>query len=84
MSTSTRKRLGVAAVVISLLVGMVLYLSGTPLLSLEYSHTSSFAEGHVTVQEYRAHWPFLAVCALAVLGLILSLWPAQKPPKLQP
>jgi len=84
MSTSTRKRLGVAAVAISLLVGMALYLSGTPLLSLEYSHTSSFADGYAIIQEYRVHWTFLAVCALAVLGLIMSLWPAQKPPKLQP
>jgi hypothetical protein len=83
MKTSTRKSLGAMVLALSLLVTLVLYFSGTPLLSLQESHTSSFPGGSVTVSQFQMHWPFFAVCICAFLGLITILWPQRKPPRLQ-
>lgn len=84
MKTSSRKKLGAAVLIISPLVAVALYFSGTPLLSLQESHTSSVPGGAVmTVASYKMHWPLGAVCLLALLGLIVFFWPARKPPRLQ-
>ena len=83
MKTSSRKKLGAAVVIISPLVAGVLYLSGTPLLSLQESHTSSFPGGVMIAQTYKPHWPLFAVCLLALLGLIVFFWPARKPPRMR-
>jgi hypothetical protein len=82
MKTLTRKKLGVAALVISPVVALAFYVSGTPLLSLVESHSSSFSNGVVIVSKYKMHWPLLPVCLLMLMGLIACLWPAQKPPRL--
>ena len=84
MKTSTRKRLGAAMLVMSLLVALVLYVSGTPLLTLQESHTSSFPGGSATAAQFEMHWPLLAVCASALLGLVAFVWPQRSPPRLQP
>jgi hypothetical protein len=84
MNTSTRKRLGMAALIIALLVGVALYLTGVPLFTLESSQFSSIpGGGFMFVQAYTAHWPFIAVCLFALLGLMGFFWPARKPPRLQ-
>ena len=84
MNASTRKRLGIAALIIALLVGVALYLTGVPLLTLESSQSSSIPGGRsMVVHAYRAHWPFIAICLFALLGLIGFFWPARKPPRLQ-
>jgi hypothetical protein len=83
MKTSTRKSLGVAMVVISLLVALALYVSGMPLLTLQESHTSSFPGGFLIVSGFEIHWPLVAVCAFAFLGLAAFVWPERKPPRLQ-
>jgi len=84
MKTSTRNRLGAALLVISPLVVVALYVSGTPLLTLQESHSSSFPGGVMIVSSYKMHWPLLVVGLFALLGLVALLWPAQKPPRLQP
>ena len=84
MTTSARKSLGVATLIVSLLVGITLSFSGTPLLSLESSHSESFpGGGGMVVQSYKMHWPLFPVCMFALLGVIAFLWPARKPPRLQ-
>ena len=84
MKTSTRKKFGAALVIISLLVTVALYVSGTPLLSLQESHTTSSTGGAVmTVAIYKSHWLLWPLCLLALLGLLAFLWPVQKPPRLQ-
>ena len=85
MKTSFRKRLGAAVLVISLLIVVALYVSGTPLLPLLESKTSSVSDGAVmTVSVYKPHWLLCPVCLLALLGLGAFLWPARRPPRLQP
>ena len=83
MKNSARKSVGAVMVVVSVLAALVLYVSGTPLLSLQESHTDSFPGGSVTVASYKMHWPLLAVCVAAFLGLIAFVWPQRKPPRLQ-
>jgi len=70
-------------VVISVLAALVFYVTGTPLLSLQESHTDSFPGGSVTVACYKMHWPLLPVSIAALLGLIAFVWPQQKPARLQ-
>jgi hypothetical protein len=85
MKTSTRKNLGVATLIVSLLVGITLHFSGTSLLSLESSHSESFpGGGGMVVQSYEMHWPLYPICMFGLLGVIVFLWPARKPPRLQP
>ena len=69
--------------VISLLAVLALYLSGTPLLSLVSSQTESSPGESFMVSHFEMHWPFLAVCLCAFLGLITILWPQRRPPRLQ-
>lgn len=83
MKTSSRKRLGAAVLIISPLVAVALYVSGTPLLSLQESHSSSFPGGVMIVSAYKLHWPLRTICLFALLGLIVFLWPARKPPRLR-
>jgi hypothetical protein len=80
MKTSIRRILGAVAVGISLAVALVLYVSGTPLLSLGQWHTipgTSAATGSIDI-----HWPFVAVCTSGFLGLVAFIWPQRKPPRL--
>jgi hypothetical protein len=83
MKTSTRKSLGAVVLVISLLVVFALYESGTPLLTLQESQTSSFSGGSVTASCFEMHWPLMAVCTSAFVGLVAFVWPQRKPPRLQ-
>jgi hypothetical protein len=85
MNTSTRKKIGAAVVVISLLVAVALYVSGTPLLSLQDSRTTSSPDGSavMTVAIYKRHWSLGPICVFALVGLVAFLWPAPKPPRLQ-
>lgn len=71
-------------VIISLLAALVLYLSGTPLLSLINSRTASSPDGSVTVAHFEIHWPLLAVGAAGIVGLLVAAWPQRQPPRLQP
>ena len=84
MRTSIRKRLGAAVLAISLLVALVLYVSGTPMLTLLESHISSFPGGSATAAQFEMHWPLLVVCASALLGLVALVWPQRRPPRFQP
>jgi hypothetical protein len=78
MKTSTRKRLGVALLVASPLVTLVLYICDVPLLSLQESHTDLFPNGSVTASVYKMHLPLLAVFIAAFLGLILLVLPGRE------
>jgi hypothetical protein len=84
MKTSARRRFGVATLIISPLVGLVLFLSGVPLLTFTGSHTSSFAGGRITSFCYKLHWPLLAVCAAGLVGLACVVWPKRTPRTLPP
>jgi hypothetical protein len=84
MKTSTRRILGATVLGISLAVGLALYFSGTPLLSLGQWDTTSFpGGGSATSGSIEIHWPFVAVCGPGFLGLIALVWPQRKPPRLQ-
>jgi len=68
----------------SLAAAVVLYSTGTPLLSLGQSYTTSFADGGSAISgSVQIHWPFVAVCGPGLLGLIALIWPQPKPPRLQ-
>jgi hypothetical protein len=82
MKTSTRRILGATVLGVSLAVALVLYFSGTPLLSLGQWHTSSFTGESVTCGSVDIHWPCVAVCIPGLLGLAALLWPQPKPPRL--
>jgi hypothetical protein len=84
MKTSTRKRMGALVVLLSLLTALVLYVSGVPLLSVTQSHTSFFAGGALTSCCFDVHWPLGVVCTSAFLGVLASVWPQRRPPRLQP
>jgi hypothetical protein len=84
MKIPTRNNLGGALLVISLLLALNLYLSGTPLLSLQELQNYSSPDGSFTVAQLRMRWPLLAICASALFGLLAFVWPKPKPPKLQP
>jgi hypothetical protein len=83
MRISTRKTVGAVILVSSVLAALALHISGTPLLSLQDSHTESFRDGSFTAEQYKMHWPLLAVCIAAFVGLIALVWPQRKPPRLQ-
>ncbi len=82
MKISTRGTLGVVMVVISLLAVLLLYLTGTPLASLTSSQTDSSSEGSLRAAQFQVHWPLLAACAVALLGLVILAWPQRRPPVL--
>jgi hypothetical protein len=87
MKTSTRRSIGLALIVISLLAVLALYLSGTPLLSqTSWQKTTSSAHGSMTVAvtfgEIHVRWPFLVVGATALLGVVAIVWPQRRPPRL--
>ena len=77
MKTSTQKRLGGTLVIASVLVGMVLFLAGAPLASVEQSTTHSGPHASSTVAVIRFHWPLVTMLASAVTGLFLLLKPRQ-------
>jgi len=84
MTTFTRRVFGATVLAISLTAACMLYVSGTPLLSLGQSYTTSFANGGSTISgSVEIHWPFVAVCGPGLLGLITLIWPQPKPPRLQ-
>jgi hypothetical protein len=84
MKTPTRKSLGAVVLVISLLLALVLYASGAPLLTSPESHTYSSSDGSVTVAHFEIHWQLLAVFASASLGLVAFVWPQTKPRRFEP
>jgi hypothetical protein len=88
MKTSTRRRLGLATMIISVLVALVLQISGVPLLTLTDVHSSSFPGGGgvtaCTVWCIKMHWPLHAVCAAGLVGLTCAAWPKRTPPVLPP
>ena len=85
MKASTQKRLGAALIIIALLITAAFYVSGTPLLLLQESRTtSSPGRAVMIVSTYKAHWSLRATSVLALTGLVVFLWPARKPPRLQP
>lgn len=84
MKTSTRRIFGATLLGISLAVTLVLYFSGTPLLSFGQWHTSSFSGWAAASGSVEVHWPFVAVCLSGFLGLIALVWPQRRPPRLQP
>jgi hypothetical protein len=72
MKISTRKRLGAALLITSLLVVIAVYISGTPLLPLQESHTTSSGGGAVmTVAKYKPHWSLRVFCVPAIVGLVI-------------
>lgn len=83
MKTSTRRILGATVLGISFAVALLLYSSGTPLLSLGQWLTSSSTYGSVSSGSVDIHWPFVAVCIPGLFGLGALLWPRPKPPRLQ-
>ncbi len=82
MKTSTRRILGATMLGVSLALALVLYFSGTPLLSLGQWHTTSFIGGSFICGSVDIHWPFVAVCIPGLLGLAALVWPLPKPPRL--
>lgn len=68
---------------ISLLAVVVLYLSGTPLVSLTNSGIESNGGTLMAVGVIHVRWPLLAACFVGVIGLAAVVWPQQRPPKIQ-
>jgi len=74
MTTSTRKKLGVAILSASIITGVVLLLSGTSLVSVEHSHAETLGDGSfIWSGGFRLHWPLVALLAAGVTGLLLLL-----------
>jgi hypothetical protein len=69
--------------IISVVVALVLQLSGVPLLTVAEAH-SSFSPGGVgvIVWSLKIHWPLHAVCAAGLVGLTCAVWPKRSPPVL--
>ena len=71
--------------VISALVALGLYASGTPLLSLQESHSSSLPNGGVMiVGSFKLDWRLMMACLFGLIGLIAFSLPGRKPPRLEP
>ena len=69
--------------IIAPLASIALWLSGTPLLTLQSSHTAAFPNGAFIATGYKIHWTLLAICVAAFLGLLTLVWPARVPPRLR-
>jgi hypothetical protein len=94
MKTATRRSVGVGTLLVSLLLAIGLYVSGTPLLSLQQSDTLSSDSATLVVTSNVAgssgtgvvvlvYWPLIAVGICAAIGLVALAWPQRKPPRLQ-
>ena len=83
MKTSTRRSLGAVVIGISAVVAVVFWASGTPLLTLQESNTTTFPGGSATAMCFKVQWPLLAVCICGLIGLVALAWPQRKPPRLQ-
>ena len=70
--------------VVSVLVVLGLYASGTPLLSLQESHSSSLPNGGVMIEgSVKLDWRLMMACLFALIGLIALSLPARRPPRLK-
>jgi hypothetical protein len=78
----SRRVCGAAVLGISLAVALVLYFSGSPLVTFKRLPTSYFPGGSATATSMRLDWRSVAVCIPGFLGLIALVWPARKPPRL--
>jgi hypothetical protein len=66
----------------AILAAVVLQVCGMQLVTLEESHTYSFAEGSITAAQFRIHWLLGTLCVAALVGAICAVWPHRKPPLL--
>lgn len=94
MRTAIRRSVGAGILLISLLLAIGLYVSGTRLLSLERSDMprSDAAAFAVTFNVAGSSgpgmlllvfWPLIAVGTFVAIGLVTLAWPQRKPPGLQ-
>ena len=71
MHTSTRKKLGVALIVLSVVGVAALYLLGVELVRLMDSHTTD----SMTMIFLKLHWSLLVLAALALAGVLFVVLP---------
>src|SRR6266436_3762239 len=79
---STRTRLGVALLIASPLVAIVLYACHVPLVSIQDSQRGSSPEVEFILVSCQLHWPLVMVFITGFLGVICFAWPKRKPPPL--
>jgi uncharacterized membrane protein len=79
MNAFARKWAGGAIMGISFFVGIYLYFSGVPLMTLVERQTKTYPNGGMmVVANYKAHWPLIALFVTGALGLCLLLIPSTK------
>jgi hypothetical protein len=78
MKTSARRWLGVAIFAVSLLGVTLLFLLGTPLISVYESHTTTFPNGSATSSMIEFHWYAIALFVAGLAGLLLILIPGRE------
>jgi uncharacterized BrkB/YihY/UPF0761 family membrane protein len=75
----TRRKLAAFILVGSMLVGVGLYLSGVPLMTLEGLHTDNFGSaGFATSSVYLIHWPVYLLTLTAIFAVVLSVFPRRE------
>ena len=79
MKTSLRRWLGAVTLAIAVVLGVALFVVGTPFLTLEHSDTQAFQDGgSVTVAAYEMHWPIFVLPSAGVVGVLLLLLPGRE------
>ena len=74
MKTSARRKLGAVILGASLVAGVALLLAGTSLVSVDYSHAETPDDGNfMWSYGFGFHWPFIALLATGVIGLLLLI-----------
>jgi len=74
MSVTTRKRIGVALIVLSVVAAAVLHFSRIEFLRLMDSETT----GNMTVIHFKLHWSALVLGAVALAGLLFIVLPGRR------
>jgi hypothetical protein len=79
MNAFARKWAGVAIVGISFCVGLYLYFSGEPLLTLLERQTETYpGGGKMVFLDYQVHWPLIVLFVTGSAGLCLLFIPSRK------